>query len=62
MNGQESLSNEDKNFIIQIMECNKGNIKKLYCPIVIPRRKIVFYLAFNRKNNITIKKINIKLK
>ncbi len=55
---QETLSSDDKEFIKAIMKENRNNFKTMYFPLVIPREKIIMFMALNSPLGFIIKKIN----
>ncbi len=58
LSNQETLSSDDKKYIKAIMIENRNNFKTMYFPLVIPREKIIMFMALNSPVGFIIKKIN----
>lgn len=58
---QETLSQDDIEYITMIMHNLAQTVSQLYFPIVIPKSHIIFYKAINQNHNISITRDNIKI-
>lgn len=59
--GQETLSQDDIEYINRIMLSLPRTVSLLYFPIVIPKSHIIFYKAKNQNHNISISRDKIKI-